>query len=270
MSIRLTALAWELELSPTKKLVLLAMCDWANDSGYCFPSMAAVARRTGVSKRQTQRIMSELIAESLIEVVGNQQGGVGSRRYQLNVAALREGPANGRGDNLAPADKAASAPVTPARKPDDTHVARTASNRQFDPPLPPQSVETLDWRCLSQLNASERVVVLNLLSGLDATQQQDAIDELAGALCAKSIKGHWPAWLRGLVQRARVGSFVPNHALGIRRDRQRAALEASEAERRRTEAESRNDPLVRAKGLEAMAAAAAALMTSAEDSEGSG
>ena len=269
MSIRLMSLAWDLQLPATKKLVLLAMCDWSNDSGFCFPSMATVARRTCISKRQCQRIMGELIASALIAVVANQQGGVGSRRYQINMNALRESAA-GTGDKLTPAGDVASLPVTAVCKPGDTHVARTTKNRQSDPPLPQLSAQQLDWRYLSQLDAAERVVVVDLLNGLDASQHQAVIDELAGALRAKAIRGQWPAWLRGLVQRARSGTFAPSHALGIQRDRQRIARESSEAEKRRVEAERRSDPAVRAKGLEAMAAAVAALATSADASDVSG
>lgn len=262
-------LAWDLQMPANKKLVLLAMCDWANDAGYCYPSMASVARRSCISKRQCQRIMHELISSALIAVVANQHGGAGSRRYQINVGALREGVAAGTGDKLTPVNVAASVPLTAACKTDDAHVARTNRNRQSDPPLPQQSAQQLDWRYLSQLDATERVVVVELLNGLDASQHQGVIDELAGALRAKAIRGQWPAWLRGLVQRARVGTFVPSHALGIQRDRQRVAREALEAEKRRIEAERRNDPAARARGLEAMAAAVAALATSADAGDAS-
>ena len=269
MSIRLMTLAWDLQMPANKKLVLLAMCDWANDAGYCYPSMASVARRSCISKRQCQRIMHELISSALIAVVANQHGGAGSRRYQINVGALREGVAAGTGDKLTPVDVAASVPMTVACKTDDAHVARTTRNRQSDPPLP-QSAQQLDWRYLSKLDAAERVVVVELLNGVDASQHQGVIDELAGALRAKAIRGQWPAWLRGLVLRARAGTFAPSHALGIQRDRQRIAQEALEAEKRRVEADRRCDPAVRARGLEAMAAAVAALATSVDASDVSG
>ena len=261
MSIRLMTLAWELPVPPTKKLVLLAMCDWANDFGYCFPSVATVARRTCISKRQCQRIMGELIATELIAVVANRQGGAGSRRYQINVDALRNGTAVGTGDKLTPVSGASSGPATTARNPGDTGVTRTVTTRQSEPPLPQRIVETIDWRYLPQFTASERVVVVNLLEEISATHHQEVVDELAGALRAKAIRGQWPGWLRGLVTRAKVGGFTPNHALEIQRDRRRMAQEAVEAEARRVEEERRNDPAARARGLEAMAAAVAALAT---------
>lgn len=95
-------LAWDIKMSPTMKLVLLALCDWANDSGFCFPGMLTLANKACISKRQCQRIMSELISMALISVVGNQQGGMGSRRYQINVAGLRESDPNGAVTNCHP------------------------------------------------------------------------------------------------------------------------------------------------------------------------
>lgn len=253
------SLAWDLPLSATKKLVLLAMCDWANDSGFCFPSMATVASRTCISKRQCQRIMGELIADALIEVTGNQQGGFGSRRYQINLAVMREGVSAGTGDKLSPVANAASLPVTTVLKTNDTDVTRTNSNHQLDPPLQQQAGQSIDWTYLSQLETAERVVVINLLNRLDAALHQDVIDELAGALRAKAIKTQWPGWLRGLVQRARGGAFVPHHALAIKQDRLRIVREVTEAEKRRLEEERRRDPAARARGCEAMNAAIAVL-----------
>ena len=58
-------LAWDLKLQPTIKLVLLAMCDWSNDAGLCYPSIPTVARKTCISTRHCQRIMSELIDTGL-------------------------------------------------------------------------------------------------------------------------------------------------------------------------------------------------------------
>lgn len=257
-------MAWDLQLPATKKLVLLAMCDWANDMGCCFPSMSTVARKTCISKRQCQRVMSEFVADGLIAVTGNQQGGIGSRRYQINVNALRQSAPGATGDKLTPVANVSPGPVTASPKTDDTDVTRTSTNRQSDPTQRRARGDALDWTYLSQLQDHEQVVVVEMLKGLEATQHQDILDELAGALRAKAIKTQWPAWLRGLIQRARTGAFVPSHALTIQRDFQRVVREAADAEKRRAEAQRRSDPAVRARSLEAMAAAIAALGPSAD------
>ena len=256
MSIRLMTLAWDLKLQPTIKLVLLAMCDWSNDAGFCYPSIPTVARKTCISTRHCQRIMSELIDTGLIAVVGNLHGGMGSRRYQINLCALRDGAFKSTGDKLSPVVPTSAPPVTSASGAGAMDVMGTSSNRQSDPPLPdvPRSI---DWAHLSQLSDADRVVVVDMLNGLEASQRQDIVDELAGALRAKVIKTQWPGWLRGVVQRARTGAFVPNHALVIQRDRQRILREAAEVEKRRAEEARRRDPETRARGLAAMKAAIA-------------
>lgn len=268
MSIKLMTLAWDLRLQPTIKLVLLAMCDWANETGICFPSIPTVAHKTSISPRHCQRIMAGLIADGLIAVVGNPQGGTGSRRYQVNMVALRESAPTGTGDKLSPVEPASPPLVTQASETDDACVAGTSTIRQFDPPLPAKTSPAIDWSYLRQLSEDELVVVVDMLTGIAESQHQGIVDELAGALRAKAIKTQWPAWLHGLVRRVRAGAFVPNHALAIQRDRQRAAREAEEAKKRRVEDERRSDPAARERGLAAMKAAIAS-MKSSTDEEGS-
>lgn len=256
MSIRLMSLAWELPLTPTVKLVLLALCDWANDAGICFPAVATVARKTSISKRHCQRIMADLTKAGLVVVVGNVQGGVGSRRYQIDEEALRGCAGTSTRDKLSPVAGGARQRVTHTSKQGDTEVARTNSNHQADPPLQDAS-HSIDWTHLSQLSKQEQVVVADMLDGVAESHHQGIVDELAGALRAKAIKAQWPAWFRAVVRQARSGAFVPNHALAIQRDRQRMAREAEDAEKRRVKQGRRLDPEARARGLAAMQAAIA-------------
>lgn len=256
MSVRLMAMAWELELVPTVKLVLLALCDWANEAGICFPSVATIARKSSISRRQCQRILAELISAGLVEIVGNVSGGVAARRYRVNPIG-KGSRENGGGDNLSPVTPAASVPVTPVSKRDDARVVRTTTIRQSYPPIHANEPSTIDWSFLPQLSKQERVVVVDMLDGVAESQHQGIVDELAGALRAKAIKSQWPGWFRAVARQARGGAFVHNHALTIQGDRQRMAREAVEAEKRRVEEKRRLDPDARARGLAAMRAAIA-------------
>ena len=257
MSIKLMSQTWELQgMTASKKLLLLAMCDWANDAGFCFPSMAKIAYRTCVSVRQCQRIMNELIEDHLIAVVGNERGGIGSRRYQINVLALRGTDFSGTGDNLSPLVPTPAPPMVPASLSGDTNVTRTITNPQVNPSLQ-QISSDLDWTYLPNFSSQDQVVVVKLIIAVNQALHQDLLDELAGALRAKVIKAQWPAWMRGLVCHACAGGFLPNHALAIQRERQRVAREEAEAHKRRAEEDRRRDPAVRARGLEAVKAAIA-------------
>ena len=61
MSIRLMNIAWESEMSGNDKLVLLALADWANDDGYCWPSIPKLCFKTRASERTVQSIIKRLV-----------------------------------------------------------------------------------------------------------------------------------------------------------------------------------------------------------------
>ena len=61
MSIKIMTEVWE--SSSTKgdsRLVLLALADFANDEGYCFPSLERIALKSALSKRNVQMILRDL------------------------------------------------------------------------------------------------------------------------------------------------------------------------------------------------------------------
>ena len=74
MSIRLMTSVWSRsDLSSTQKLVLLAFADWANDDGYCWPSINQIAIKSSMTDRSVQRILRQLEDMQFIkreEVVG--------------------------------------------------------------------------------------------------------------------------------------------------------------------------------------------------------
>lgn len=58
MSIKLMAAAWELDIPSTEKMVLLCLCDYANDEGgSCYPSIATIAKKTSKNERTIQRAL---------------------------------------------------------------------------------------------------------------------------------------------------------------------------------------------------------------------
>ena len=54
--------------SPSTRMVAIALADYANsDTGQCWPSIATLSRRSGVSGRQVQRCLREIEADGWIE-----------------------------------------------------------------------------------------------------------------------------------------------------------------------------------------------------------
>ncbi|MGB3426142.1 MAG: helix-turn-helix domain-containing protein [Castellaniella sp.] len=71
-------------------LTLLALADWSDDAGRCWPSVAAIAGKARLSRSQTQRVVHGLIEGGFLRITGNETGGKpgSTRQYQINLAAL--------------------------------------------------------------------------------------------------------------------------------------------------------------------------------------
>lgn len=78
---------WDQDLTPTEKLVLLAIADHADGDGICWPGMRKVSEKTGFARRTVIRAVESLEASGLI-VVERRRTGAGrqtSNRYLLQV-----------------------------------------------------------------------------------------------------------------------------------------------------------------------------------------
>jgi hypothetical protein len=61
MSIKIMTAVWDREdLSSTQKLVLLALADWANDEGLCWPSINRLATKASLTSRAVQKTIRSL------------------------------------------------------------------------------------------------------------------------------------------------------------------------------------------------------------------
>jgi len=107
-------------------LVLLAMADFANDNGICWPSVASLARKARLSERQVQRTLRDLADAKLI-IVDKGTGPHGVNTYKILA----------RGDKMSPGVTPAG--VTPTSGGGDTHVVGgvtpTSPNPSLDPSL---------------------------------------------------------------------------------------------------------------------------------------
>ncbi|WP_382253451.1 helix-turn-helix domain-containing protein [Hydrogenophaga bisanensis] len=91
MSIKVMNLVWDhYPAGGSELLALLALADWSNDTGVCFPSMAAIATKTRLSRSQAQRVVHGLINDGFVSVLENSMGGAPgmTRRYRLNIEKL--------------------------------------------------------------------------------------------------------------------------------------------------------------------------------------
>jgi DNA-binding transcriptional ArsR family regulator len=77
MSIGLMSLAWKADMPTGMKMVLLALCDNANDQGDCYPSISNIAERCSMGERTVQSHIATMEDE-----------GVVSRRFRSGRSTL--------------------------------------------------------------------------------------------------------------------------------------------------------------------------------------
>lgn len=89
MSVRVMSWVWDHgPEDQAELLVLLALADFCNDAGECWPSMSAIARKARVWERSARRIVRRLEAQGFLEIrVGG--GRCTSSRYRI---LMRENP----------------------------------------------------------------------------------------------------------------------------------------------------------------------------------
>lgn len=153
--------AFHARLPSSQKLVLLVLCDYANDEGLsCRPSIAQVAKKASLSERQCKRVMKELIDGEWIAVIGNEFGGApgSTRNYKINLKTLFRGDtsdtpeqsltgdARDTGDKLTrvtsateTGDKSCTRRVTNRATTGDTHDTQSTIEPSIEPPKNHQS-----------------------------------------------------------------------------------------------------------------------------------
>ena len=90
MSIRVMTSVWDdlRTQAHSELLVLLALADWANDDGYCWPTISALATKARLSERAVQQILGRLTTTGRIRRI---QGGGRGRANRYQVVTTRNG-----------------------------------------------------------------------------------------------------------------------------------------------------------------------------------
>lgn len=60
MSVKIMSAVWVVDLATTDKMVLLALADWSNDDGICWPSMNQLSVKTSLTDRAIRASVSRL------------------------------------------------------------------------------------------------------------------------------------------------------------------------------------------------------------------
>ena len=101
MSVAAITAVWSAEqLSGSALLVALALADWADDSGRCYPSTSSVARKARLSRSQAQRVLKSLEDAGVVTVEANAAGGRPgqTKRLRLRIDRLTKPSKTGSAD----------------------------------------------------------------------------------------------------------------------------------------------------------------------------
>ena len=90
MSIRAINWAWEQDVKPVPKLVLVKLADHANDDGRCWPSVRTIKKQTGLSRDSVLRATRYLESKGLLTVIHRTDGRLSrSNVYRLHYRVER-------------------------------------------------------------------------------------------------------------------------------------------------------------------------------------
>ena len=225
--------AWRQVLTPTLKLVLMALADAADDHGVCWPSVSTLAKKCSVSTRTVRRSLRVLMDSGMLiaEARRRGDGSSTSNRYRLLIAG---------GDNMSPPrDAGVTRPGQVCQGDPDVPVTPGTTNRiVIDPPQPgagdEQRTDPADAESGSGAHSkleypkglapSERADAQRRLTRLSPEIAQQLLDELAARLKAGTIRISPLVYLAGLIKRANAGTFIPEaglHVTDVREKRRR-------------------------------------------------
>lgn len=187
MSIKVMTAVWEDEqLDPTETLVMLAMADWSNDHGKCWPSLPQLMKKTRLSERGLREIIRRLVDMAVLEkvdVVGRGTNYVVRPRHY--VPPRHEMP---------PAPNAA----TPARGAANTSVKHHSSEAKASSVSRAKSFADAVPSTLSQAEATVWACNTMSWSKADANVEWERFSDSAQAADRKYVdwKAAWRNWCR--------------------------------------------------------------------------
>lgn len=163
------SLVWErAPYSGGSLLVLLALADWANDDGLCWPSIQRLADKTRIDRRSAQRIIRQLEKDGFIKI--DEGGGRAKQhRYFIQLETVTK---------CRPFPEQASAETATFETQRATSDAETATRTSPDPlvePLDDPSVFTRyarkkdAIRCISTLMKA-RDAGINILPWIESVE----------------------------------------------------------------------------------------------------
>lgn len=211
MSIRIMSAVFESRsLGPTDRLVMLSLADHAGEDGTCYPSIARLCQRTGLSERAVQQSIKRLRDDgNLVAKVGGGRGN--STLYTITINPALETPfekpriRNTVSDDINPAFGALN-PAADAPEPSRTikealrerGEAKASSQNARGLRLSPEWFLPVDWGEWALSEGMDRDAIR-----VEADRFRDYWIGVSGS---KGCKADWQATWRNWIRRAMDGN----------------------------------------------------------------
>lgn len=172
MSIKVMSWVWDNgPKDPTERLTLLALADWADDTGSCYPSMVGIAEKTGVTERGARGIVRRLEASGWITIkTGGGRGGKNVYRVLMDKPGTTN-PEPETGNEPETRNVATLNPERDCTKPGTTVPPnRQEPSRNHHQPREAQRMDDVDDRRAAMLDRRAEVLRLIGLDGSGMTQ----------------------------------------------------------------------------------------------------
>jgi DNA-binding transcriptional ArsR family regulator len=215
VSIALMTSAWKLPIPAGRKMVLLALCDNANDQGECYPSVSMLTEKCSMSERSIQGHISDLEKDGLL--VRDLRSGR-STMYRLNPRRICTPAEFAPPQNLHPTPAesappppqnlhptpAESAPITvsePSIEPKEEKQRQRATSPRFDAQahlltLGVSESVARDWLTHRKTQkAAPTETAINALQAESAKADMPLEDVLA-LCCQRGWRGFKAEWVR--------------------------------------------------------------------------
>lgn len=200
-------------LQPSKKIVLLALADFANDDGKnIFPAVSTIANKSSLSHRSVQTIIGDFLGTGILRITKNPKGGApGSTRHLIiDLAALDNLVKLSRDEESASVQQRGAkkcsegvqsnekTSATTAPKP-SVNLHENTTDKNSDSGSGGE-LEEFEWPL--QLDLDERQAIQTVLTGISKSYQekQFSLDELRAALVTREIPRK-AAWVRTVLVR---------------------------------------------------------------------
>jgi hypothetical protein len=229
MSIRAMNWAWSQRTgSPSAKVVLMKLADYADDGGFAFPSVARIAMQCEMSERTVQRHLRALEAHHFLTCQARRRpdGSPATNAYLLSLP-IADDRAAGGGVNLSPAPqrqrgtsaggvKASDSAGEDRRAGGDMAVTQTtrqpSHNHHHQPP--PARCGQPDLVAPDKLPIADRAEALRRVRRFKPDLGQQLLDELAARMAVADIQNPL-RYLSSLTRAATQGRFAPDLARGV-------------------------------------------------------